>query len=293
MTRGKDPNPATGPPSPRVSHHHVPLECAIASLSLSSLPTAQLPSPPYPLMIPLHRTLTRSPSTPLLSLSPPPPPALATSASFNHTATQDNTRFHVVSQYQVAHIAYFSGSASGSPKLGMNTNVRFVRPGCPSAALDVFAAHTEVPMIHCPTKPGIVLASQPVEPPSLERFRFTALQDRANIPSKGKPASDKQARNRLALDLKKLKHRTSLLSNKFGLASRLDRLRARSPRVFSDPELAFQNEQHRKHICWRCRKAGSRQKACRAFRRPVILNGQMLPLDPVAVYTGVMVTSVL
>lgn len=237
-------------------------------------------------MIPLHRTLTRSPSTPLLSLSPHPPPPLAASASFNHAS-----QCHVISPYEVAHIAYFPSSASGSPKLGMNTHVRFVRPGRPSAALDVLPVHAGVPMTRSLTEHGIVRADQPIEPPSFERFQFTALQNRANV-AKPKPAANKQARARLALNLKKLKHRTSLLPDKLGLSSRLDRLRARSSRVPSDPELAFQDEQHRKHVCWRCRKAGSRQKACRAFRRPVIINGQMLPLDPVAAYTDVIVTGV-
>lgn len=240
-------------------------------------------------MIPLHRTLTRSPSTPLYT-SPPPLPLVSASASFNHA--QDGSRFRVLSPHEVAHIAYFPSSASGSPKHGMNTNVRFVRPGRPSAALDVLPAYSGVPMTRSFTEAGIVLNATPVEPPSFERFRFTALQDRANV-AKTRPPADKQARARLALHLKKLKRRTSLLPDKLGLASRIDRIRIRSSRAPSDPELAFQDEQHRKHVCWRCRKAGARQKACRAFKRPVIINGQMLPLDPVATYTDVVVAGVL
>ncbi|KZT69727.1 hypothetical protein DAEQUDRAFT_765315 [Daedalea quercina L-15889] len=206
-------------------------------------------------MIPLHRTLARSPSTPLLlpSSSPTRPQLLVHSASFNPSSPSQH-KLNVLSPLEVAHIAYFPVSASGSPKLGMNTHVRFVRPGRPSASLDVQSAHTP------PAAPD-----DSVDPPSFERFQFTALRDRANV-ARPKQSHDSRAR----IVLKKLKARTTRLPLKLALRSG-HFARLRSPRVPSDPELAFQDEQHRKRVCWRCRKAGGRQIACRAFKRPTMV----------------------
>ncbi|KAH9914825.1 uncharacterized protein B0H18DRAFT_1043850 [Fomitopsis serialis] len=199
-------------------------------------------------MIPLHRTLARSPSTPLQLPSPQPAPhLLAPSASFDSS----HDRPQVLSPLEVARISYFPSSASASPKLGMNTPVRFVRPGRPSASLDVQPAYT-----------ASMPSSHAMHPPPFERFQFSAaFRDRANIAQPTQPPS----RTRLVLN--RLKARTSRLPRKLGLSSGRS-AHLRPPRVPSDPELAFQDEQHRKHLCWRCRKAGGRQTGCRAFKTP-------------------------
>jgi len=168
------------------------------------------------------------------------------SASFDPVTLK--AKVQVLTPEQVACIAYFPASDTDIPRLGMNMDVRFIRPGRPGSAID-FPLLPSPSQLHAPVSNHTHSSSLPSFPgtaPSSTQIVLAPLRELNG------PAIDSRAR----VALRKLRARTKRLG--LGL----------KPRPALDPEQIFQDEQHKTHMCWRCRKAGARQKNCRAFRRP-------------------------
>ncbi|PCH36730.1 hypothetical protein WOLCODRAFT_157435 [Wolfiporia cocos MD-104 SS10] len=173
-------------------------------------------------------------------------------ASASHDPAALKPPIYLLTPDHVARIAYFP-PATASPQRGMNTDIRFVRPGSgrPATALslDLLA-----PILPPPIQPDPHTPLSELTPTNLSmQFVFPPSRDLRT--ARGEDTSGV---------LGKLRTRTKRL----GLNFRLLHPRPKARTAQTDHEQAWQDEQHRAHLCWRCRKAGGRRKDCRAFRRP-------------------------
>ncbi|OSX61896.1 hypothetical protein POSPLADRAFT_1034380 [Postia placenta MAD-698-R-SB12] len=214
-----------------------------------------------------------------LKSTPAPDPSTAPRATPKRLSTPKNALVHADS---VACIAYFPAAPSTelSPRLGMNLDVRFIRPGRPGTALAIplssSLSFSNLPPRHAPppyaqkeTRP--THAQKETRPTHAQKetrpthARAESLPTAFPAPPLSCPHLVLPALDELLVDAPAPQPHV-----RARVVAALQRLARRPPRAHAhaDAEQRFQDAQHAMHRCWRCRRAGGRRPACRAFRHP-------------------------
>ncbi|KAF9807725.1 hypothetical protein IEO21_08084 [Rhodonia placenta] len=144
----------------------------------------------------------------------------------------------------------------------MNLDVRFIRPGRPGTALAI-PLSSSLSFSNLPPRPA---------PPPYAQKEPRPTHARAESLPTAFPAPPLSCPHLVlpALDELLVAAPAPQPHARARLIAALQRLARRPPRAHanSDAEQRFQDAQHAMHRCWRCRRAGGRRPACRAFRRP-------------------------